>query len=199
MRMRAILCTLAAALVLEGSALAISRPHHEHEDLFGEEDLLIGFKVGPQINGFTAVQMGSAVIDVQSSMRPLISSVFKFVYAVPRFEVNPGWNIRGWVNSADSVHSLSFPVLMKLPLEVDEGVDLEFGLGVQNDIVLGGADPHKSFLFGIVGSLGVSLDLLSHVFEFEIRYNVGTEDVSDKINGARHRDYQAMGGLMWHF
>lgn len=180
-------------------AYAIARPHHQHEDLFDEDDLLVGFRVGPQITSFTPVKNASATVPVPSSMRFLAGGAVKFVYGLPRFEFDIMWNSRGWVNSEDTVNSLAFPIMGKIPVEIDKGIDFEIGVGYQFEAVLGGADPHKGAMQGVLGSIGISVDFKELIFDFDLRYNYGLDAVSESINGAHNRDLQPVGGLLWHF
>lgn len=178
---------------------AVARPHHAHEDIFAEEDLLIGFKLGPQVTSFTDYKSGNATIGVQPNMRFIGGATFKFIYAVPRIEVGFLWNARGWVNTAETVNYLALPVLLKLPLEVDKDIDFEIGAGVEPEVIIFGVDPHRNTMMGILGSVGLSVDFTTFVFDFEIRYNVGTSPVSDFYSGAKNRDLQPIAGVLWHF
>lgn len=191
--------TLLAMVFAPMTLHAVARPGHKHEDLFGEEDLLIGFKLGPELTGYTPVNTGTATIDVQSSMRALGGVAFEFIYAVPRFEIDVLWNVRGGLNNSDSFHSISIPILAKLPWEIDTGVDLEFGVGYESDFVMFGDQPHRRLLQGILGSVGIAVDFETYVFSFAVRYNHGLDTVADDINGGRPRDTQMIGGMLWHF
>jgi hypothetical protein len=181
------------------TARAVARPHHTHDDLFDESDLQIGVLGGPQITGFTAIQQGNTVISVSSSMRFVTGASFKFIYNYPRVEFDVLWNARGWINTADTVNSLSLPVMLKLPWEIDKGMDIEFMGGFQPDHVIFGADPHNEWLYGVLAGIGLTVDFTKYLFNFELRYDWGTSNVSDQLNGARNRDFMMIGGIAWHF
>lgn len=180
-------------------AQAKVRAHHEHEDLFDEGDLQLGFKIGPQVSGFTSYAQGNANVTVKSGIRFSGGLATKFIYSLPRFELDMMWNCRAWVNSENTLNTVAFPILVKLPLEVDRGVDFEIGVGGHPELTLFGADPHNSFMMGVLGSAGVSIDFVSWVFEFEARYNVGIDSVSSFYPGASNRDLQILAGVLWHF
>lgn len=184
---------------LSQNALAISRPHHSHEDLFAEEDLQLGFKVGPQVTTFTDYKHGNATVGVVSTMRFVAGAAIKFIYDLPRFELDVMWNARGWVNTQDTVNYLAFPFLIKFPVEIDKGVDFEAGLGVEPELIIFGADPHRSIMMGVLASVGVSVDFAAFTFDFDLRYNIGTSSVSDAFSGSKNRDLQPVAGLLWHF
>ena len=154
---------------------------------------------GPQLTGFTPIQTGTAVVNVQSSMRFVGGATFKFIYDLPRFEIGVLWNTRGWVNTSDTLHSLAMPVLAKLPWEIDKDLDIEFGVGWEADHPVFGAEPYNQFMFGLLGSIGISADFEDWLFEFDVRYLVGFDNVSDQFNGARPRDFQALAGVKWRF
>lgn len=180
-------------------AYGVSRPGHKHEDLFGEEDLLIGFKLGPELTGYTPVETGTATIDVQSSMRALGGVAFDFIYALPRFEIDVLWNVRGGVNTSENLYAVAIPILAKIPWEVGVGTDLEFGVGYEPDFVMFGNMQHRRLLQGLLASVGLAVDIQDFVFSFAVRYNHGLDTLADEINGARPRDTQMIGGLLWHF
>jgi hypothetical protein len=198
--MRTSIALAILALLAGEAAHAKARPGHVHWDLFGEEDVLMGFKVGPTVTGFTAIQSGDAVIDIQSSMRFMAGWAIQFVYDVPRFEVDFFLNSRGGLNSTDSYWSFSIPAILKFAAEGgDKDMDFFAGAGIQSDFVFYGPAPYSSYLYGAVGTLGLSVDIRPFVFEFEMRYNVGFANVADSINGARPRDFQMLVGWLWHF
>lgn len=195
------LAFLAALVGLASSAAAhaVARPGHDHEDLFGEQDILLGLKAGPQLNGYTAVNTPTAHIDVQSSMRAVWGASAQFIYGLPRFEVDVLWNARANINTADTYHSLAVPILAKLPWEIDPaGVDVEFGAGYQPEFTMFGAKPYRSTRTALVGSLGLAVDLTDFVFSFEGRYVYGLETIADEIDGAKPRDFQMIVGVAWH-
>ena len=195
--MRALLAL--CLLLLCDPAHAKARPGHVHWDLFGEEDILMGFKAGPQVVGYTAIQTSTAIIDVQSSMRASIGTSVQFVYAVPRFEFDFLLNTRGGINTRESLYSVAVPVILKFAAEGDKDVDFFAGPGIQPEFVLFGFEPHSGFIYGVLGTIGLSADLPPFVFEFELRYVVGISNIADSLNGARPRDFQMLGGIMWHF
>ena len=180
-------------------AKAIARPHHVHEDLFDEDDIQIGFKLGPQITSFTSYTTGSAIVAVQASYRFVAGAAIKFVYGLPRFEIDCLWNARGWVNTQDTLNSIAFPVLMKIPVELDKGLDFEVGAGVMPELVVVGANPHTNTMLGVLASIGLSIDFTTFVFDFDLRYNFGVSSVSDVFPGAHNRDLEPIAGLLWHF
>ncbi|MBI3544722.1 MAG: hypothetical protein HY075_15740 [Deltaproteobacteria bacterium] len=118
---------------------------------------------------------------------------------MPRFEVGMMWNARGWVNTPDTVHFMALPIAMKFPIELEKDVELELGLGGEPEFTLFGADPHKYFMMGVFGTVGISVDFKAFVFDFDLRYNVGLDDVSSFYPGSRSRDVQVLAGLLWHF
>ena len=181
------------------AVFAKARPWHQHEDLFSEDDIMIGFKAGPQINGYTPMKIGITELSAQSTIRFVAGATFKFVYGLPRFEFDIFWNARGGFNSADTLHSFSFPILVKIPLEIDENTDIEFGAGYQFDKVFLAVDTHRSMFQGVVGSIGLSKDYKDFAIEFELRYVVGLYNLDESYVGAYPRDFEILPGLSWHF
>ncbi len=194
-----VFAALALMLAFSPQARAIARPHHVHEDLFNEDDIQIGFKLGPQITGFTNYQQGNANIAVQSTYRFVAGAAMKFIYSLARFELDIMWNSRGWVNTQDTLNNLAFPFLIKFPVELEKGVDFEAGAGVEPEIVMVGANPHTNTMMGVLASVGLSVDFTTFVFDFEIRYNFGVSSVSDNYSGSHNRDLQPIAGVLWHF
>lgn len=187
------------ALVFSSQAWGVARPDHQHEDIFGESDILLGVKLGPQITGYTTINTGTAKVDVQSTMRAVWGLSAQFIYDVPRFEVDVLWNSRAHLNTSDMYHSVAFPIIAKLPWEIDPGVDLEFGAGYELDFALYGARPHRNVKTGVLGAVGLAVDLKEFVFSFETRYVLGLETIADEVDGAKPRDFQMIAGVAWHF
>lgn len=187
-------------LFFSSQAMAVARPGHDHEDLFGEKDLQLGFKLGPELTTYTTIQQANGtIIHIQPSVRFSGGGAVKFIYSFPRFEADFFWNARGGLNTSDTYHSLSVPVLVKLPLELEKYVDLEGGVGFQTDQIMFGADPHRTWMFGVLASVGLSVDFKEFLFEIEARYNVGMQNITQDINGASPRDFQLLGGMLWRF
>lgn len=188
---------------------AIARPDHPHADLFAEEEIQLGFLVGPNLTGYTSYQSGSSIVSVQSSVRFSGGISTKFIYSFPRFEIDLLWNTRGGINSGETYHSIALPALIKLPIEIsfekDENehflsaADLEFGIGYQPDFVFPSTRPHRSLMNGILATAGINIDFRQYILNFEFRYNIGLETIADSINGARPRDAQILLGMFWKF
>jgi hypothetical protein len=182
-----------------GYAHAHAHPWHEHEDLFGEEDLQIGFKAGPQITSYTQYVLANANIVPQSRMRFVAGAAIKFIYDLPRFELGIQWNARGWVNTENTVNFAAFPFLVKFPLMIEKGLEFEIGPGIQPELTLFGADPHNYSMIGILGAAGLSIDYKQYVIDMELRYDYGLRSVSDAFSGSKNRDFQMVAGVLWHF
>lgn len=188
-----------SALALPKQSEAKARPHHQHEDLFGEKDLWLGFKGGPKISGYTDYNSLGNRVSVQSEPEYTLGGVAKFIYGFPRLEINALWNVRTGVNSSRDLHFLSIPVLVKAPIELDDGFDLEFGGGMQGDLLVYSNHPSRRWLMDYVASVGTSYDFITCIFEFEIRYVMATVPLTPLIDGASPRDIHFFGGLLWRF
>ncbi|MEW6056919.1 MAG: hypothetical protein AB1540_09925 [Bdellovibrionota bacterium] len=169
-----------------------------HQDVFGEQELRFGFKLGPQITGYTPIKTPSATVNVQSTMRFTFGAALKFIYEVPRFEVGLMWIIRGGVNTPKNYDSIAIPLLLKLPLEVEKSLDVEVGIGYQPELIVSGPGDPRTASSSIVASAGLAAILASdHFLDFEVRYLHGLNNISDDFNGASPREFQILGGLAW--
>lgn len=191
----AVLAALLAPLAAHGRA----HPHHEHEDLFNEQDILMGFKAGTQVTSYTQYTLDNANIVPQSRMRFVAGAAIKFIYEVPRFELDIMWNARGWVNTENTVNFAAFPFLMKFPMTVNKNTEFEIGPGIEPELTMFGADPHNYSMIGVLGAAGFSIDYIDYVVDLELRYNYGLRSVSDAYSGSKNRDLQLMAGVLWHF
>lgn len=199
MSFRFVRILLVASFLLSFHAVAGIKLSHDHEDLFGEEDLLLGFKLGPQVSGYTSYQTPGATVSVQSAVRGAGGLAIEFLYGFPRFELDLFLNSRTAINSSDSVYSLSIPVLAKAPIGLDEEFEIEVGAGYQGDALFGGADPHRGWLSSVLGSVALMRDLKPMILCLEFRYVFGFDTLDNTINGAKNREAQMLGGLLWHF
>jgi len=181
------------------NAMATSRPRHQHEDLFGEDDLWLGLKAGPKLSSYTDFNSISGTTRVQGEAQYALGGALKFIYAVPRIEFNVLWNVRSGINNERDLHFFSFPLIVKVPVELEENFDVEIGAGAQADALIYSNHPSRRWLTGFLGSLGVSYDFVTYLFEFEIRYVLTSQPLTPSIDGAKPRDLHVMAGLMWRF
>ena len=189
----------AFGLVLVADLSATARPRHQHEDLFGEEDLWLGFKAGPKVSYYTDYNSTSGKVSVQGEPQYALGGAIKFIYSLPRIELNLLWNVRTGVNSDRDIHFISAPLLVKMPLELEENFDIELGGGAQADALIYSSHASRKWLTGFVGSLGVVYDFVTFLFEFEMRYVFIAQPVTPSIDGAEPRDLHLMAGLFWRF
>jgi hypothetical protein len=200
-RIFSFLVVLTSLSVLVEDCFARARPVKDrpHEDLFGESEILVGFKVGPQLSGYTNIKTSTKTVSVQSSMRAALGGAIEFVYDLPRFEIDFFWNTRGGINNGLTYHSLAIPALVRIPYEIEPGVDIEFGLGYQVDIIFHGPDPYRTSPSGPLAAIGLLAEVSEGLaFQFESRYIFGLYTMDVSINGASPRDVQLLGGLLWH-
>lgn len=186
-------------ILLKSHAFADSRFSHNHDDLFCEDAILFGFKLGPQVTRYTSVQNRATLLTIRGGTRAVGGAALKFVYGLPRIEFDLFWNVRGGLNTGESLYAISLPVSVKFPIDLGNSVDLELGGGAQPDLVAFEPGPHRQWLYGAFGTAGISVDYTDFVFDFEIRYNVGIKNLAEEIVGGRPIDLQILGGILWIF
>lgn len=196
--MRTRVCLL-LIILFTVEAAAKSRPRHQHEDIFGEDDLWLGMKVGPKVSSYTDYNSISGKMSVQAEAQYSLGAALKFIYSVPRVELNVLWNVRSGINNDRDLHFVSFPLLVKIPFELEDSFDLELGAGGQADGLIYSNHESRRWLTGFLGTIGIAYDFEVYIFEFEVRYLLGGQPLTASIDGAKPRDLHIFAGLLWRF
>lgn len=176
---------------------------HAHEDLFNEQEIHLGAKIGPQLTQYSPVRLAgapdSSTVEIQPAVEFLGGLTIKFVYSYFWMELDVFWNQRAWPNIDDNFFGISTPIYLKFPLELGAGVSVALGAGYQPDFLLYGPIGHRGVLSGFGGSFTASWDLQRWILELELRYNYVVTPLTDAFVGGRPRDFQVLMGPSWHF
>lgn len=190
---------LLATLAVPGAAFCKARPGHKHEDFLNEKDLWIGVKGGVQVTSYSSVENDNRSLrEIPAKVGYFGGPALQLVYDLPRIEVDLFGNARGGLYYGSWVYSLAVPVLLKFPVEIEEGADFVMGLGFQSDFTIGGLANLRPTLVAPLASVGATVDLYPVTIEFDVRYLYGIRNYSRSIHGGKPQDLQFLFGAFWH-